>query len=101
MRKPFVMLAIALLLCAIASEIASKVYWSGIILDRAENLGDQRLALPAQNLSWGRIAEWTPVLLLSAGAAAGVIAAIRKEKGPWVVMAMLIVIFVLLWAVCV
>ena len=99
MRKPFIVLAIVLLLFAIAGETASKFYWSGIVLDRAENLGEQTRAPPAQNLSWGRIAEWTVVLLFFAGAAAGVVAAIRKEKGPWVVVAMLVIIFMLLWAV--
>ena len=97
MRKPFVMLAIVLLLFAIAGEIASKFYWSGIVLDRAKNLSQQTRTPPFQMSPLGRIAEWAPVVLFFAGAAAGVVAAIRKEKGPWILVVMLVVIFVLLW----
>jgi hypothetical protein len=95
------MLAIVLLLFAIAGEIASKFYWSGIVLDMAENLSQQTRTPPVPKSPLGGIAEGAPVVLFFAGAAAGVVAAIRKEKGPWIVVAMLIIIFMLLWAVCV
>ena len=98
MRKPFLLLAMALLLLAIAGEIADKFYWSSIVLDRGKNLSQQTRTPPFQMSPLGRIAEWAPVVLFFAGAAAGVVAAIRKEKGPWVVVVILIVIFMLLWA---